>query len=100
VLIPADAARRIAANIAKLPELLTSARWMRCGFPTTPFQKSEKTHKLKWKFHRLSRSRNSLATVGGAFSQAYLLRRGAYEKVRVDEAWSCGRDAHISVRCI
>src|SRR5215472_3262861 len=67
----------------------------RCGFPTTPFQKSEKTHKQSGSPHRSSWSRNSLATWGrvSKYLLAHLLRRRAYGKVRVDKAWSCGRDA-------
>jgi len=40
-----------------------------------------------------------LPQLGAPLGSAYMLR-GAYEKVRVDQAWSCGRDAHLSVRCI
>src|SRR5262245_4654529 len=47
-------------------------RGMRCGFPTTPFQKSKKIHKQSGSPHRSSRSRNSLATVGGSLRSSYL----------------------------
>src|SRR5215467_13403143 len=60
-------------------------------FPTTPFQKSEKlTNKVE------------VASLGPplAYLLAHLLRSRGNENVRVDRAWSCGRDAHISVRCI
>src|SRR5215471_13007973 len=75
---------------------------MRCGFPTTPFQKSKKTHnKVEIIIVRhgpvtlLPQERLRLA-----YLLAYLFRRGAYEKVWLDQAWSCGRDARISVRGI
>src|SRR6516164_4784190 len=74
------------------------AMWL----PDNTVSEIGKTHRESGSPHRPSCSRNFLATLGAPLAclLAYLFRRRGNEKVRADQAWSCGRDADISFRCI
>src|SRR5262249_60026197 len=77
-----------------------------CGCPTTTFQKSKKlTDKVEVRIVRhgpvtLRPQLGRLSSVPAGVPTSQAGSRGPYDKVRLDQAWSCGRDAHISIRCI